>query len=53
MKTTIDHVFKFTEPLIIIIFIWTILSTARGSHKLDWSDAAFLIIYALGIRKTK
>jgi hypothetical protein len=53
MKTQVDNIFKLVEPLIIILFIWTILSTATGSHKLDWFDAAFLIVYALGVRKTK
>ena len=53
MKTQVDHIFKLLEPLVIVLFIWTILSTARGSHKLDWFDAAFLIVYALGVRKTK
>jgi len=53
MKTPVDHIFKLVEPLIIILFIWIILSTARGSHKLDWFDAAFLIIYAIGVRETK
>jgi len=53
MKTPVDHIFKLVEPLIIILFIWTILSTAIGSHRLDWFDASFLIIYALGIRKTE
>jgi hypothetical protein len=51
IKTEVDHIFKLLEPLVIVLFLWTILSTATGSHKLDWFDAAFLIVYALGVRK--
>jgi hypothetical protein len=51
MKTAIDYIFKFCEPLIIALYLYVVLATAYGSKKLDWFDAAFLIAYTFLVRK--
>ena len=51
MKTAIDYIFKFCEPLIIALYLLIVLTTASGRHKLNWFDAAFLIAYTFVVRK--
>jgi hypothetical protein len=50
IKKAIDYVYERSEILAFPLFLWTILATAGGIHKLDWIDASFLILYVLFMR---
>jgi len=50
VKRLIDYLDEKSDLWAVPLFLWTVLATAGGRHKLDWIDASFLIVYTFIVR---
>jgi hypothetical protein len=53
IKSAVDYFYKNSDILAVPLFLWTVFATAYGTHKLDWIDASFLILYTFVARERK
>jgi hypothetical protein len=53
IKKVIDYLEEKSYFLAVPLFLWTVLATALGKHKLDWIDASFLIGYTFLARSKR
>jgi hypothetical protein len=53
IKKVIDYLEEKSYFLAVPLFLWTVLATALGKHKLDWIDAFFLIGYTFLARSKR